>query len=182
MFYKNMSLIFFDFETTGINPSDFPIEIGMVFCDEHLLIKDLYSSYIAWTEMRDWDEWPDNYLNAYNIHKINLRVLKQQGELANECVKQIVEKVDKNCSNIDKMKPTLVSDNAYFDTVFMKKLFEYSDYNFNDYFHYTTWDINMLYVPTNTKKAKSHTHRALDDAANMYHRTLRALEKIKYFD
>jgi len=179
--YKEQDLIFFDFESTGINVScmtpDYPIEIGMVFCDDKLLIKDLFQSYIYWPWMDKCNEWPPAYSEAYKIHKIELDHVIKNGIYSEELTKKISQLISKNCKN-DKMKPTLVSDNAYFDTFMMHQLYDQP----NDFpFHYTTWDINILCVPLGIKKAKAHTHSALEDAISMHHRTVRALEKIGYF-
>lgn len=83
-----------------------------------------------------------------------------------------------------KGRPTLVSDNAYFDTLMMHKLFNESTNpsQFDDVFHYCLWDINMLCRSAGIKKTVDHNHDALSDASNMYQRTLRALQKINYFE
>jgi len=179
--YKDQDLIFFDFETTGIRTScdddpDYPIEIGMVFCDDKLLIKDLFQSYILWPWMEQLDKWPSAYDDAYAIHKINLNKIVEYGLKPEELTKDMNILIDKNCNK--NRKPTLVSDNAYFDTFMMHRLYNrHGDFPF----HYTTWDINILYVPLGVKKPRTHTHSALEDALNMHHRTIRALEKINYF-
>lgn len=182
MFYQGMDLIFFDFESTGVNvrgnkDDDIPIEVALVICDDKLIIKNIYNSLIKWNWMESYDKWPEIYNDAYKIHKIKLNTIKENGKT-----------IDKVCSNINQLlknytnnqyKPTLISDNAYFDTFMMYKLF--AEHNVFP-FHYTTWDTNTLVKAAGVRKAKEHPHNALDDAMNMYHRTLRSLEKINYFD
>jgi len=184
MFYEGMKFVFFDFETTGVNArgepkDDKPIQLGMILTDDKLVIQNIYQTYIAWSWMYEYSKWPYDFKNAYNIHKIELETLQQHGNTPAFIVDMIDVFLPKEKSQY---KPTLVSDNAYFDTLMMHKLYNVTDKDFYDVFHYTTWDINMLYTSLGIKKASEHTHDALADAANMYHRTLRALEKIKYFD
>jgi hypothetical protein len=185
MFYEGMQLVFFDFETTGINArgepkDDKPIQLGMILTNDKLIIQKSYQTYIKWDWMDYYDVWSGDYINAYKIHGIPLHYLKYEGRSPSEIISDISFFLPSQ--NNSQYKPTLVSDNAYFDTLMMHKLFNVSNDDFYDYFHYTTWDINMLYTSLGIKKASEHTHDALSDAANMYHRTLRALEKINYFN
>jgi len=176
----NQDLIFFDFESTGVNVrgdvyDDFPIEIGMVLCDKNLIIKDIYQSYIIWNELRDLKEWNKEHQDAYKIHKISIDKIQTLGQHPSNVCNDIYILLKTYYSN--KSNPILISDNAYFDTFMMHKLFRNNSFPF----HYTTWDINLLQISTNTKKVCKHDHTALGDSMNMYHRTLRALEKINYF-
>jgi len=188
MFYKGMNFVFFDFETTGIKANglesdDLPIELGMVLTDENLILKDNFQTYITWPWMDSHIEWPPPYQNAYEIHKIDINTIKKNGEPIDHTIFSIKNFINKNIKDSEKL-PTLVSDNAYFDTLMMHKLFNESGspYEFYKTFHYTTWDINMLYKAAGIKKASEYNHDALGDAANMWHRTLRSLQKINYFE
>lgn len=177
---------FFDFETTGVNVNSFeygdsPIEIGIVLTDEQLMIKDIYQSYIQWEKFKNWEHWPEDYQKAYEVHGIDLKKLKGMGGTPQEVVNELKLLLLNHQKN-PKDKFTLVSDNAYFDTFMMHQLFNQADEDFGTFFHYTTWDINILCKATNTKKSKQHDHSALGDASNMHQRTLRCLEKINYFD
>ena len=187
MFYKGMNFVFFDFETTGINANgleddDVPIELGMILTDENLMFKDCFQSFIYLDWLFNYNEWPKKYKEAYNIHKIDIETIKEYGKNEADVVISIKKFLSKNIRNSNNL-PTLVSDNAYFDTLMMHKLFNNTNSasDFYKTFHYTTWDINMLYKAANTKRVAEHTHDALGDAANMWHRTLRSLEKINYF-
>jgi len=181
MFYKGMHFVFFDFETTGIAANglegdDLPIELGMILTDENLIFKDSYHTFISWDWMDKYDKWPDQYQEAYNIHKIDISRIKRNK-------KDIIDIIFDIKSFTNKNLPTLVSDNAYFDTLMMHKLFNESGnpHEFYKIFHYTTWDINILYKAAGVKKVIEHNHDALGDASNMWHRTLRSLQKINYF-
>jgi hypothetical protein len=192
MFYKGMNFIFFDFEATGINANginangtiddDFPIEIGMILTDENLIFKDHYHSFIQWDWMNENNKWPDKYKKAYNIHKIDIETIKQYGLSPINVFKDIKKFINKNIKDCNN-KPTLVSDNAYYDTLMMHKIVNcICPSDFYDIFHYTTWDINILYKAAGIEKVSEHNHDALGDAANMWHRTLRSLQKINYFE
>jgi len=188
VFYKNMEFIFFDFETTGIKANglttdDTPIELGMILTDENLIFKDRFQTYIKWPWMENFTQWPLQYRESYNIHNINIDTIKKYGNSPQEIIDSI--KIFLNTTiNKTQYNPTLVSDNAYFDTLMMHKLFNVSGdpQDFYNVFHYTTWDINILYKSANVEKISEHSHDALGDAANMWHRTLRSLQKINYFN
>jgi|SRR6056297_332625 len=187
MFYEGMNFVFFDFETTGINANglendDVPIELGMILTDENLIFKDYFHAYIKWDWMSNLDCWPEKYYEAFKVHKIDIETIKKFGKLSEIIIVEIKEFLNKNIKD-SKKKPTLVSDNAYFDTLMMHRIFNDADLakEFYNTFHYTTWDINILYKAAGVEKATDHNHDALGDAANMWHRTLRSLQKINYF-
>ena len=191
MFYKGMHFIFFDVETTGITANgdgndDYPIELAMILTDENLVFKDYLQAFINWPWINYYNfiDWPSVYRDAYHIHKIELQTIKQFGFSPESIVAKIRNLLTHNISADNNNRPTLVSDNAYFDTLMLHKLFNESSQanKFLELFHYTSWDINILYKAAGVEKASEHNHNALGDAANMWHRTLRSLEKIKYFD
>jgi len=180
-----INFCFCDFETTGVEVNDYdsdtyPIEIGCIFTDHNLMIKDTYEDFIKWEYFSNFCYWPEgNMKKAYNIHKIEIQDIIKNGGYPSTIVYEIVKKIT---SNFGTKTVTIVSDNAYFETYCMHKLFNHSDYVFWDYFHYTSWDINLLLKVLGIERIEAHNHRALDDAASMYHQTLRALQKINYFD
>src|SRR6056297_1558717 len=159
MFYEGMNFAFFDFETTGINANgqddDLPIELGIILTDENLLFKDHYQTYIKWEWMSQHEKWPERYLDAYKVHNIELETIKKFGKLSEIIIVEIEEFLNKNIKDTKKQKTTLVSDNAYFDTLMMHKVFNNAlcAHEFYNTFHYTTWDINMLYTAAGVKKA-----------------------------
>lgn len=179
-----VNFMFVDFETTGIEVNDFdsdtyPIEIGCIFTDHNLMIKDTYEEFIKWEYFNNLNHWPSNNMKeAYNIHKIEIQDIIKNGRHPSTVVHEIVRKIT---SNFGLNTVTIVSDNAYFETYCMHKLFNHSDYFFGDYFHYTSWDINLLLKTVGVERLEDHSHRAFDDAASMYHQTLRALQKLDYF-
>lgn len=187
MIPEYVNFCFCDFETTGIEVYDYdsdtyPIEIGCIFTDHNLMIKDTYKSLIKWNEFvcSGNNDWPEGDMKeAYNIHKIDYGEVVSNGEYPKSIVSLMISKI---VDNFGKKKVTIVSDNAYFETYCMAKLFKQSEYDFRRFFHYTSWDINLLLKAVGIERIEEHNHRALDDAASMYHQTLRALQKINYFD
>ena len=176
-----VNFMFVDFETTGVKTDSFsngslPIEIGCIFTDHNLVIKDTYERFIWWDDFDKINMWSENsdFYEAYKIHNIEFKTIKKYGVYPHKIAEELVAKI------YDKDTFTIVSDNAYFETFFLHKIFNYSYLKFP--FHYTSWDINLLLKVAGTNKIKNHKHRALDDAANMYHRTLRSLEKLNYFE
>lgn len=167
MFPKGISFFFCDFETTGIKVDNFdsttyPIELGYILTDEYLNLVDSNNFYIQWDWMNSmsmWLEHPDR-------------------DVLNKCCEMITSSINKLPRF--SLKPTIISDNAYFETFLFYKLFNNSKISFP--FHYTSWDINLLVKAADIKNVKEKSHSAIDDVSNMYIKTIRALEKIGYFD
>lgn len=187
MFPKGISFFFCDFETTGIKVDNFdsttyPIELGYILTDEYLNLVDSNNFYIQWDWMNSmsmWLEHPDrDVLKAYEIHRIELEDIKRTGYIVNKCCEMITSSINKLPRF--SLKPTIISDNAYFETFLFYKLFNNSKISFP--FHYTSWDINLLVKAADIKNVKEKSHSAIDDVSNMYIKTIRALEKIGYFD
>ncbi|MFW6247285.1 MAG: hypothetical protein ACOC22_03900, partial [bacterium] len=171
-----------DFETTGVAINNFssrtyPIELGYILTDDHLNIIDSKDILIRWDWMNDFDNWPLDMQDAYKIHRIELADVKMNGKNIESVVGYISNSLKKAKTDL---RPTIISDNAYFETYNLHKIYNHSKKKFP--FHYTSWDINILCKSTNVEKTKEHSHRALDDAADMYTRVVRSLEKIGYFD
>lgn len=184
MFYSGMKFMFFDFETTGITTTgdieidSLPISVVMLMTDEYLIIEDICEvPLIKWPSFAKQTDWTKEQHKAFQVHKIPFDDIIDYGVSPANAINKIISFVPNNL----KMKPTLVSDNAYFDTLMLNHLFNFEDKRITDYFHYTTWDINMLYKAAGVEKVIEHKHTAMSDVCNMYHRTLRALEKIRYF-
>jgi oligoribonuclease (3'-5' exoribonuclease) len=172
-----------DFETTGVdttqNSIDYPIEIGCIFTDASFRLLSTYQSYIYYKWMDSYEEWPDEYQKAAVIHDIPFSKLKFEGTNVKTVRKEILSLCLKYQKNNE--KPTIISDCSNFEFFFMKKIFE--DYDEEKFpFHYCAWHVNPLLSVAGVEYVEENSHSALNDAANMHHALVRALQNVGYFN
>ena len=181
----NKDNVFFitDFESTGVDTDlDYPIEIGIIVCDARFNIMNTYESLIKWPLLYDEvisakKEWPEEYQVAYTYHKIPAKEWVGNSVNFEQVVREIKLLINKHQKG--DRKPVIVSDNAVFETNFMKKMFDADKQDWP--FHYCSHDTSLLLETTPIGDPRGVTHRALDDAAGLYRYIIRALEYNGYW-
>lgn len=189
------NLFIMDFETTGLNifagGYDFPIEIGVIVTDSKLNIQETYTSLIMPDlKYKTKDVWVGSEVDAYNVHKITIKEWVDNSISYGLCKHQLANLAKKyttiSPNRLKPIKPIIISDNAVFDTACLQQIFNNNlsddDYTTNcvedyrDYFHYSTWDTNVLLehivgdpVPV---------HRALKDCGVLYRNLVRAYDNL----
>lgn len=162
---ENDILFICDFETTGVDSSlysqDWPIELGGLFIDMDFKIYDFFNELIYWDYLGNKD-WYDEYKPAYDVHNINYQNWIQNAYDRFTIMDILNEKIN-NLKELDFDRFIILSDNAQFEYNFMRKIF--NGYRFP--FHYSAWDLNLLFNLNNIERTK-HIHRALPDVLDMY--------------
>lgn len=170
---KNNNVFIIDFETTGLkiyNKIDFPIEIGIIICDINLNLLDTYTKLIHPDNYIWSKDWSEGQKEAYNIHQISYDEWKLNSKSYNDIKNDIINLSKKySFTENDKYKkPILMSDNAFFDTTCLRFILP----NHLNYFHYATWDTNILLERSvGDPKPK---HRALEDCGLLYKQLIKA--------
>lgn len=168
-----------DFETTGTDPAkDYPIEIGCIFADKNFNLLGTYSNLIRPNNLRilfnKKGEWKKEYLPAFKIHKIKPKEIQSKGITYQECCSQLLDIINKIKKNNEKI--IILSDNAYFEMSFMKKLFLLANLKDKFPFHYCAYDTNLsLCVFSNIGDALLK-HRAIEDALLLHNQILKYLK------
>lgn len=187
--------IFCDFETTGLfdfkNPHKkiYPIEVGLIFTDENYVIYDSYESLIHWPalteEINDYKGyWPKEYLDAYEVHRIEPLeyILKSTDYIrVSKIIFEKIDRIKKSIQNYknEKVRFILFSDNIQFEFRLMEQLLrDYCiDVDLNWPFHYCGYDSSEFLIKTGIGDPKPE-HRALRDAALLHQHMIRANGKI----
>lgn len=185
---KNYFAIF-DTETTGIEESDIPIELGMLFIDEDFDLIDAISTLVKLPELEEFKHipkiennelrglWNLHAVRAMEVHGITYDDVEKNGVSATVAVKMIRESINRFAKQDDRI--ILVSDNGWFDTHHLKKIYEAAFGKAVQFpFHYTTYDTNLLFGAHGVKDPKP-VHRALPDAMLLYNALLKALPQRK---
>lgn len=189
---KDFTFFICDFETTGLDfRKDYPIEIGGMFTDSKFCILGVYQSLIKFSKLvmeitENNDQWPEKYLGAYKVHKIDALVISSEvGSYEDRLIgirppHIIAEQLYELCSiyNKGKREVIILSDNAQFEFWFMKKIFEDSSVEFP--FHYCAWDSSILLELSGIGDPR-HVHRAFGDAGRLYQSLVRARERLNLF-
>lgn len=189
---KDFTFFICDFETTGLDfRKDYPIEIGGLFTDFNFNVLGTYRSLIQFSGLiteitKNADQWPEKYLGAYKVHKIDASVISCEANSYEDRLMGvkpphiIAEQLYELCSiyNKGKRKVIIVSDNAPFEFWFMKKIFEEAKVEFP--FHYCAWDSSMLLELSGVGDPKP-VHRAFGDAGLLYQSLVRARERLNLF-
>ncbi len=174
---KNVYFIV-DFETTGVDPdTDYPIEVGIVVVDGYFNIKKFYSALIKVPEtyLQDSETWKEDYMGAFNVHKITPKELQQKGKPIEVVAKEILNLAHQFTT--ENRKPILFSDNIQFEFRFMADIFAEADIKKEFPFHYCGWDSSSLLESTGIGDPVP-VHRALQDATLLYTALLRAFQKV----
>lgn len=183
----NKYFVICDFETTGINTdTDYSIEIGIILTDEKFNVLETYNKLIKDQDMIGKNNitnneycWNQKYIPAYNVHKIELKEIIENGippEMIRSDIMDMIHKYKHNTKD----KFILLSDNIQFEFNFMSKLFKESIHGFP--FHYCGWDSSLLLeVVTDVGDPKNVPHRALPDAFRLYKNLIRALDRTGTF-
>jgi DNA polymerase III epsilon subunit-like protein len=168
-------MVFMDYETTGIDTGcktkDVPIQIGCVFTDKNLNIKEEYQTLIRWSKMNLWQSWPDVHKPAFGIHKISLENVKKYGQTP----KKVCKDLRLLCKMFDR-KPVIISDAPNFEMFWTKFIFEKDVMRPALFpFHYNAWSVNPL-LQFNDISIQEKPHDALEDARILYKAVKKAWE------
>ena len=163
----NKNMVFMDYETTGIDTSiktqDVPIQIGCIFTNRHLEIKEEYQSHIKWPKMNLWKEWPEKHMPAFKIHKISLETVKKYGLSPAKICKELKQV----CSKFDPL-PVIISDAPSFEMFWTKLIFENdTDRPTSFPFHYNAWSVYPL-LQFDDISVDMKPHDAYEDALLLY--------------
>lgn len=175
MFNEKWAFCWCDYETTGVDMCDLPIELGMIFTDHNLEIIDEFGGFIHWPVIQDhfrkqlinneelsWvsDKWGD----GHKYHKIDPVEYLQSTDSKYvthwaETIVNYTNKLKKE-RNLDRI--ILISDNAFFETTHTK-LICMTCSNLEFPFHYCTWDTSYFLEILGIGDPDNSPHRALDD-------------------
>lgn len=173
------NLIICDFETTGIADDDIPIEVGLIYCDQELNIRETFQSFINPGCPRQ-DLVTQERLRAFKVHGIMPEDIMNAP--APEWVADRVREMCKRATMKNSRKPVLTSDNIRFEWLHMKKLIKFFDgqpsYNIVDSFHYCGWDSTLLLDATGVGDPKP-AHRALADAGLLHAALVKAMDRTR---
>ena len=189
MFKPNQKLVFYDFETTGLDVCNqptigcLPIELSMIMTDNELNIigKPFFSELILWDELKSFvqAEWENS--PAYKVNNISLYEINKYG-VGPKYIPKLIQDFLKNCTFTKKEQIILISDNPYFDNSLLQKLYNCCEDNIKYPFHYNCFSPIMLYSAIGLNIRRNKKHRALDDVYDMYKSCVIAFDRIKYFD
>jgi oligoribonuclease (3'-5' exoribonuclease) len=189
---KNNNIIFCitDFETTGLDPSrDYPIEIACVFTDIHFNVMNVYHSLIRYpfSELfiktgEDEVVWRKEYQDAYNVHRIKPIEVLELGSPAHHVVSEMNRVINNLKQMYSDARAIIISDNAYFEMAYMKRLYNLANKDNEFPFHYSAWDINLLLGLISDIGDSVPVHRAYQDAFRLYKQLVRCMERNNYFN
>ena len=142
-----------DFETTGVSTTrDFPIQIGIIICDENLEELGKMSEYIKtpdtvqyYQEVKHEEgQWSREHHGAFKVHKIRFNKWQEKAMPSNKVVDLILYScLPESGVNYREDNVYLVSDNIFFDMAFMKRMWAYSEEPWP--FHYAGMDGRILW-------------------------------------
>ena len=170
MFKENQIFCFMDYETTGVDTSIStkvrPIQIGCIYTDVWLNGICSYQSLIKWPEFLLWDGWPEETIDAYNVHKISFKEV-MKGKWCSNVGKDLME-IDKEIrkSVTSKYKPVIISDAPNFEMFWTQMIFGGLVNKSVFPFHYNAWSIYPM-VKLLDIKIGERPHDALSDAKLM---------------
>ena len=170
------SICFLDFETSGIDThmasNTVPISIGAVFAafQGKELIKIVeYYNLIKWDFLMKHLTWPDEMKPAFDVHKISLSDIKENGKWPYEIRQDLIEiclEIQEMCLN--KRKVVILSDAPNFEMVMTEKIFgSRTDPDWP--FYRNAWSIYPLFQMADVKTLYNRKpHTALEDAKMLY--------------
>ena len=177
MLRKEWAFCICDFETTGIDTeTDYPIEVGCIYTDCLFSTIGMYQDFIGWPALEaniENNTWPDFAQRAFQVHGIKAENYMKENKNFKVVAKEIY---DTNAALLENHKKViLLSDNAQFETAFMKRLFKEAGLDWN--FHFCTWDSSLLLEATPIGDPVPD-HRALRDCALLQRNIIRALQYV----
>lgn len=156
-------LFIIDYETTGIEQTDVPIEVGIMITDtdfneldrmERLIFSDfaIKASKEYWNASKAFHGIPQKEVMIYGV---------PSGDVAAELLHKA-----------EKWKPKegriiLMSDNIQFEWRHTKWLLSQIGLDVPDVFHYCGWDTSSLSLFTDFKDPKDTAHRAISDVEGL---------------
>ena len=172
---KPFYMCFMDYETTGIDTGtktkDVPIQIGCVFADHNMNIKEEYQTLIKWPKFNLWEEWPEIHEPAFKIHKIKLEDIKKYGQTPRKICKDL-----RFLCNLYDRKPVVISDAPNFEMFWTHYIFQKDTTRPNTLpFHYNAWSVYPL-LQFDGISMEEKPHDALEDARIMYKAVKKAYE------
>lgn len=178
MLSKDWAFCICDFETTGVDTeNDYPIEVGCIYTDCLFSTIGMYQDLIRWDGLIELitaeNGWPDFAQRAFEIHGIKSDTYIRECKPADKVAKEIFNTNEELLKTHKKI--ILLSDNSYFETRFMKRLFETAGLKWN--FHYCTWDSSLL-LECSSIGDPVPEHRALRDSSLLQRNIIRALQHI----
>lgn len=157
-----------DFETTGLDPVKAkPIEVGILFIDA--ITFEVISSFESLIALSPFDlPWALDpaAMSAYGVHGISEEMLRDAPSAP-----IVAERLLEHIKQFNGHKLILCSDNAHFETTFMRKLFSAKTWPF----HYCTWDTSLLLHVVGVPDPKPVPHRAMGDVKLLYDALLAAI-------
>lgn len=171
MKYKDSMFCILDFETTGLEPTtNYPIEIACLFTDLELNIVKLYNSLIKYdlSILFENKQWKQEYYEAYKVHNIDYDEIYSKGKFAEQVVLELNQICYELKSEYKLSKIILLTDNAYFDFAFMRRLYTLAKQEKAFPFHYSAWDTNLLLEYITDVGDPVPVHRAMIDVLRLY--------------
>ena len=165
---------FCDFETTGIAKESLPIEVGCIWTDYTFATIETYSQLTPWPSFKEDDHWKEEFMSAYDVHKIRWEEMWKEGKDVGDAAIHIHEVNQRLLKKYQRI--ILLSDNAKFETFHMEKMFEAAGLDWN--FHYCTWDSSTLLEATGVGDPKPE-HRAFRDAALLQVAMIKAMDRTR---
>jgi len=145
-----------DYETTGVEKNDVPIELGVIVVDSEWNELDrmeslIYSDYAISMNTENWNK-------AKEFHGIDQEKIKHKGTFAGHLAKKW---------NPINGRLILLSDNIQFEWRHTEWLFGFIDLKITDIFHYCGWDTSILSLFTSFQDPTGTDHRALSDVEGL---------------
>lgn len=187
-----MLYAFTDFETTGLDQLDKPIQVGMIITDSNFKKIGNFSAYLRpynWViymyldENKNW-QWHDKNIPAYNVHKISTDKILN-GMDYSEWAFMLQSFLDRVEGGFNRL--ILVSDNGQFEYNMMQKIYKDLDHCSQAIqdscpfpFHYSPWCTNFITNLTGNDRDKTkQTHDAWGDVEDLYNRFMKSLKDLK---
>ena len=165
---------FCDFETTGIAEDSLPIEVGCIWTDSQFAVLKTYEALTKWSQLKDDAGWRDEYMPAYDVHKIKWDEYMENGISVEAAAREISIVNAQLLKKYDRI--ILLSDNAKFETKHMEKMYKAACLKWD--FHYCTWDSSSLLFATGVGDP-TPVHRALPDASLLHVAYIKAMDRTR---
>ncbi len=179
---NNWILCFCDFETTGVDPrKDQPIEVACIWTDFSPELNELNRFQTLIKPSGDSGRtWRYNEWDAHKVHGIDCGYCFARGWSRGQAGGGIW----KICNSLSEKHglqrlPILISDNAWFETQFMRRLMVASGRRWP--FHYCSWDTSLLLevVGVGDPPKEEVVHRAMPDTEQLLEYTRRAISEVR---